>query len=44
MTRREGVRPLSHLDLLAERIELELRREVQSGGIDPALDDSIAWS
>jgi len=28
--------------LLAKRIELEQRREVQSGGIDPPFDDPIA--
>ena len=32
----DGVCPLRHLDLLAERIELEQRREVQSGRDRPA--------
>ena len=38
----DGVGRLRHLDLLAECIELEQRREVQSGGIDPLFDDPIA--
>ena len=38
----DGVCPLCHLDLLAERIELEQRREVQSAGIHSPFDDPIA--